>query len=352
MSGAKKERFQLDRVLPVVDGVEQMLPPTDEERQRLEKIYKAEVDKNKTAEFAIETITPEMALKAYMKGTNPRQLRVRSVIEYALAMRDGKWKIGPPLSFTADGAGVDCFHRCLACWRANMMIPFAVQRGVLLSAKSVFDDDAHRSGGDIYQEAYKLPARMAGFLSAVMTIVALGPVCKRVLNIYRLGFRAENPDVWQFIRQSFPECNSTTSHLFKAPFMGALGRAYKFLPDHRADLMRIGQAFYSGEYDVFGKEMQQTFSGAATKITKYFAKGSGGGGSYKRGLYYTAASCIIALLGRKKVTGDSPYWPRVAVDPFSETMAQATAERICELREGSNEQPYLKAAAKHGKKKK
>lgn len=77
--------------------------------------------------YAETTVTPTMA-KQWLKNALPIHLSDDMIDQYAVIMRNGRWRLEPtqPLQFDATGRLVDGQHRLYACIKANRSFPSAV----------------------------------------------------------------------------------------------------------------------------------------------------------------------------------------------------------------------------------
>lgn len=114
-------------------------------------------------EFAVETLTPELANEYLCKNLSNRKLSGPAVTRWANAMRAGEWKVnGESIKFNTDDELVDGQHRLKAVVVSGVTVDSVVIRGLEKTAFETLDSGKGRNWGDcLYILNYKNPNALA-----------------------------------------------------------------------------------------------------------------------------------------------------------------------------------------------
>ena len=106
---------------------------------------------NTGVEYAVETITPDIAKEWLAQNTDNRKFRTSVGEKYARDMRNGEWtENGDAIRFAGDGTLLDGQHRLWGCLHSGRSIVALVVRNLSNASQDTMDDLAKRTLGDTF----------------------------------------------------------------------------------------------------------------------------------------------------------------------------------------------------------
>lgn len=121
----------------------------------------------------ITTITPEMAEKMLKNNYNNRKKKIGKISQYAVDMREGKWKMnGDPIRFAETNRLLDGQNRLFAIVESGVSQDMLVLKGFDENVFATIDTGANRNAADVLSTFIENPSRATDYSSLIRRIIS------------------------------------------------------------------------------------------------------------------------------------------------------------------------------------
>lgn len=130
------------------------------------------MSRKKQSNSVTVSVTPRLAAEMLERNINNRTVRERTVEEYALNMRLGRWMPVGEIIFDREGNLLDGQHRLMAVLRADVPVELRVTRNADPSVRYVIDTGIKRTNGDALKMRGVLNSSAAASTARLLQIYA------------------------------------------------------------------------------------------------------------------------------------------------------------------------------------